>query len=212
MILHLRQRHRRLFSVLGVLLPAAFIAGIAARRPVPSMGLLPDGLASTAVQFPFREWRRVDLFSKAPVQVSCVREESGRGRLALEFAAGQDFVKPDLIVYWLDGRTAVADTLPEDARLLGAFTPGVPLPLPEDAVKSQGVLVLYSLADGEIVDVSKPFSALDPSSTAAGAGASTWPTPRQPPDLEGGDALLRILAEGQLGPSRQVRSLPAPEE
>jgi hypothetical protein len=47
--------------------------------------------------------------------------------------------------------------LPENAILLGAFGPTALL-LPEQAAKSGGALVLYSLADGAVVDVSQSFS------------------------------------------------------
>jgi hypothetical protein len=62
-----------------------------------------------------------------------------------------------LLVYWVAGNPGVTNALPAEAVLLGAFG-REPLPLPEQPLKSAGVLVLYSLADGEVVDVSKPVS------------------------------------------------------
>lgn len=41
MIQRLRQRHRFLFIVLAVLLPALFIAGLLVRKPVPTNQQLP---------------------------------------------------------------------------------------------------------------------------------------------------------------------------
>jgi hypothetical protein len=67
-------------------------------------------------------------------------------------------VKPDLIVYWIPGNPNITETLPDNARLLGAFNSFVPLSLSPDARTGSGVLVLYSLADQEIVEVSKPFA------------------------------------------------------
>jgi hypothetical protein len=153
MILPLRQRHRRVFAVLGVLLPLAFVFGIAARRTVPNAATLPPELSLWAQHFAATDYERDDLFSKSPVQVRLWREQ-GTGRLAVELNAASDFLKPDLLVYWSAGQPA-GDALPPNASLLGAFVAG-PLALPEEASVSDGSLILFSLADQEIVDVSKP--------------------------------------------------------
>ena len=143
---------------LGIFLPVVFVAGIAARKPVPAMHSLPPELMPATVGYESREWQRTDLFMKSPVQVSLLRERIGAGRFAVELSATQDFVKADLIVYWVAGDSNVTDTLPDNAVLLGAFSPVVTLPLPADAVFTGGVLVLYSLADQQVVEVSKPFN------------------------------------------------------
>jgi len=52
--------------------------------------------------------------------------------------------------------------LPDNARLLGVFNSSVALSLPPDAGPGSGVLVLYGLADQEIVGVSKPFALEEP--------------------------------------------------
>ena len=80
----------------------------------------------------------------------------------MEFSAAKDFVKPDLIVYWVAGNPNLTDKLPDNARLLGSFTSSVALSLSPDAGPDIGVLVLYSLADQEIVEVSKPFTLQKP--------------------------------------------------
>jgi hypothetical protein len=144
--------------VLGVLLPIAFTVGIVARKPVPSMTSLPKELVASPRIFAVTEWERADLFTKTPIRVRLLRERAGAGHFAVEASAPKDFVKPDLIVYWVDGSPNLVDTLPDNARLLGAFNPSVELPLPPDAASVGGVLVLYSLADQEVVDVSKPFT------------------------------------------------------
>lgn len=157
MIRPLRQRHRRMVIVLGVFLPIAFAVGIAARKPVPDMTSLPKELVASPQQFAVAEWERAGLFTKTPIQVRLLRESAGTGRFAVEFSAAKDFVKPDLIVYWLAGSPNITDTLPDNARLLGAFNSSA-LPLPQEATQSDGVIVLYSLADNEVVDVSKPIT------------------------------------------------------
>jgi hypothetical protein len=162
MIRPLRQRHRRLVVVLGVFLPVALAVGIAARKPVPGMTSLPKELVASPREFAATEWERADLFTKTPIQVRLLRESTGSGRFAVAFSAAKDFVKPDLIVYWIAGNPKITDTLPDKARLLGAFNSVLALSLSPDAGPGSGVLVLYSLADQEIVDVSKPFALQKP--------------------------------------------------
>jgi hypothetical protein len=143
--------------VLGVFLPLAFGVGIAARKPVPGMTSLPKELLTPPQKFAATQSERADLFKKTPIQVRLLRESAGTGYFAMKFSAQKDFLKPDLIVYFVPGNPNVNDTLPENARLLGTFNSSVPLPLPPDAASGGGVLILYSLADHEVVEVSKPF-------------------------------------------------------
>jgi len=153
MILPLRQRHRRMFAVLGVFLPIAFVVGVAARRPIPYR--TPPPLATDLQASQTEVWSRSDFFRKIPVNVRLLRGPMG-SFYSVEFLPGRSFAKPDLLVYWVTGTLTIADKLPDDARLLGAFNTSVPLQLPDDASSSGGVLVLYSLADNEIVDASEP--------------------------------------------------------
>src|SRR6266566_8126153 len=162
MIRPLRQRHRRMVIVLGVFLPVTFAVGIAARKPLPSVASLPAGLFASPQTFAVTEWERADLFTKTPIQVRLLRESAGAGHFAVEFSAAKDFVKPDLIVYWVTCSQNITDTLPENAWLLGTFNSSVALSLSPDAEPGSGVLVLYSLADQEIVEVSKPFALEEP--------------------------------------------------
>lgn len=154
MILPLRQRHRRIFAIIGVLLPLLFVVGIAVRRAVPQPETLPPELSSQTVTFTATGYERADLFPESPVQVRLWREQ-GSGRFAVGFTAAKDFLKPDLMAYWSAARPAANDTLPPNASLLGAFVAG-PLTLPEEASAKDGFLILFSLANQEIVDVSKP--------------------------------------------------------
>ena len=162
MIRPLRQRHRRTVIVLGVFLPVAFAVGIAARKSVPGMTSMPKELVASPQSFAVTEWERADLFTKTPIQVRLLRERADAARFAVEFSAAKDFVKPDLIVYWVAGSPNLTDKLPDNARLLGAFNSSVALSLPPDAASGSGVLVLYSLADQEVVEVSKQFARQKP--------------------------------------------------
>lgn len=156
MIRPLRQRHRRMVIAVGIFLPIAFAAGIAARKTVPATASLPAGLATSSQKFAVTKWERSDMFVKIPIQVRLMVENADGVLLAVEFSAAKDFVKPDLIVYWVAGNPAITDTLPDNAILLGSFS-SMPLALSDEVAKSNGQLVLFSLADNEIVDVSKPI-------------------------------------------------------
>lgn len=158
MIRPLRQRHRRIVIALGVLLPIAFVAGIAARKSVPAMASLPAELAAAPRRFAITKWNSSDLFANTPIQTRLLLESAGSGHFALEFSGPKDFVKPDLLVYWVAGKMDLNHKLPDNAVLLGAFNSSAPLPLPQDAVSENGELVLYSLANQQMVEVSKPFT------------------------------------------------------
>src|SRR3954452_5454684 len=100
MILPLRRRHRRLFAVMGVLLPVAFVAGVAARKPVPTTAL-PRSLIPAEETFSVNQWDRLDLFTNMAVHVQLLREAPNTNHIAIQMFAPKDFVKADLLVYWL---------------------------------------------------------------------------------------------------------------
>jgi hypothetical protein len=162
MIRPLRQRHRRMVIALGVLLPITFGLGMAARKPVPSMDSLPANLVAMPQKFVATEWKHAELFVKSPIKVRLLREQSSTGRFAVEFSAPNGFIKPDLMVYWVAGDSKITDTVPDNAQLLGAFSSSSALALPADSAAQNGMLVLYSLADHEVVEMSKPFSTPKP--------------------------------------------------
>lgn len=145
---------------LAIALPAAFAVGIATRQEVPvaKAGALGPGLENhnqTAI------WTRSDLWEKQAIQTRLLRTGPGLGQLAIELSAMDRIVRPDVLVYWVPGEKRVENSLPDDAFLLGSFEPSIatPLTLPEPTLNRTGALVLYSLADQEIVTVSKVFPA-----------------------------------------------------
>lgn len=160
MTLLLRQRHRRIFAVLGVLLPVAFAVGVAARKTAAPVETLPAELSSQTQTFTATDYERTDLLAKSGVKVRLWQDLS-TGKFGVGLVAPKEFVKPDLIVYWLAGQQGISDKLPSDATLLGSFASTV-LPLPNEAAEKEGVLILFSLADQEIVDVSKPVRSSAP--------------------------------------------------
>jgi hypothetical protein len=155
MIRALRQRHRRTVTILGIFMPVIFTLCIAARKPVPLVESLPEALALPSPRFMVTDWERADLFSETSIRVRLQRASVGN-YLALSFSAPEDFLNPDLIVYWIPGNSTVADRLPENAELLGAFSSNL-LSLQPHFARGRGVLVLYSLANHEIVAISKRF-------------------------------------------------------
>ncbi len=130
MIRSLRQRHRRTFLTLGIFLPVVFVLGIAARKPLPEIKSLPSEISPAISSSAAEVWSRADFFPNSPVQTRLLREQGGTGKFAVAFSAAKDFVKPDLLVYWLDGNPNATNALPDNAILLGAFNaPELPLPV-----------------------------------------------------------------------------------
>lgn len=156
MIRALRQRHRRAFAVLALVLPGLFVAAVAGRKPAPVTGALPPGIEAKAQSFSQLEWTRDDVFPKNRIRARLLRERPGSGSFAIQLAAPQDFSRPDVIVYWTETDTANTDELPAGATLLGALD-SVVLPLPKGEKEAAGQLILFSLADNEVIEVSQPI-------------------------------------------------------
>ena len=152
MILSLRRRHRRMFTIIGILLPVTFVAGVAARKPIPTTA--PSGaLLPPRQTFSQSGWNRSDLFTNVAVRVQLLHDAANR--IALQISTPKNFVKADLLVYWLPADSILKDNIPDDAILLGAFVSGQPLPMRPTAAEKSGRLILYSLAEHEIVAVSQ---------------------------------------------------------
>ncbi len=148
MIRPLRRRHRVMVCALGVLVPVTFVAGIAARRSAPVARSVPAELASKATDYNTVFWTKADLWPSQNIITSLRRDSAGSVAVELMF---RDLAKPDVLVYWAAGKEAAVQSLPDNARLLGALSTLTPLPIPADAVGEAGRFVLYSLANHEIV-------------------------------------------------------------
>ena len=157
MILPLRRRHRRMFTVIGILLPAAFVASVAARKPIPTTARS-DALLLPRQIFSQNGWNRSDLFTNVAVRVQLLHDAANTNRSALQISTPKDFVKADLLVYWLAAESIVKDNIPDAAVLLGAFVSGQPLSMPPTVTEKSGRLILYSLADHEVVSVSQTLT------------------------------------------------------
>jgi len=154
MIRPLRQRHRVMVCTLGVLVPMAFVAGIAARRSVPVVATVPSGIGRNAADFGAVVWTRADLWPDQRIITGLRRSADGSVAVELMF---RDLARPDVLVYWVPGKEAAGEHLSENARLLGALSDRTPLPIPADVRGEAGQFVLYSLACHEVVATSKPF-------------------------------------------------------
>lgn len=154
MIRPLRQRHRGIVWTLGALLPVAFAAGLVSRKPVPVAASAPPGLAGQANDPGRVLWTKADIWPGRRIITSLRRDSTGSVAVELMF---RDLAKPDVLVYWAAGKEATIEELPDNARLLGALFNRSPLPLSADVRGEVGRLVLYSLADHEVVAASKSF-------------------------------------------------------
>jgi hypothetical protein len=161
MIRPLRQRHRRMIFALGIFLPVAFVAGLAARRPVPTAQSLPANFKREQLHFERVVWDRADLWPQNSIRTRLLSDKPGGRGFAIELSGTKDIVKPDLIVYWSPDAPKATNSLPDTAALLGAFvqTEPTPLLLPDSAIgTTNAVFLLYSLADHEVIAISQPVT------------------------------------------------------
>ena len=153
MIRPLRQRHRLIVCTLGVLLPVAFTAGLSARKPVAVPANVTWQFADQTSDFERVVWTKPDIWPGQRIITSLRRDATGS--VAVELMS-RDLAKPDVLVYWAAEKETVG--LPTNARLLGALSNHAPLRIPADVRGEDGRLLLYSLADHEVVATSNPVT------------------------------------------------------
>jgi len=154
MIRPLRRRHRLMVCTLGVSLPIALFSGIAGRRPVPLMGSLPSKLAAPRITPGNVVWTKTDLWPNQRIITLLRRDATGSTRVELQ----SNLLKPDVLIYWSPANNSATTRLPENARLLGALANGSPVVVASYIRARTGQLLLYSLADHEVIAVSKPLT------------------------------------------------------
>jgi hypothetical protein len=157
MILPLRQLHRRIVIVLAIVMPVALAVAVDERKPIPKVPGLPATLAPAPFEFDAIVWAQKQLFPGEVIQAQILRQANSTGHYAIQFSFPKDFLKPDLLVYWVRGGDIISQDLPKNAILLGGFG-SIPLPLSDDVTQSAGAFLLYSLADNKVVDVSGPVN------------------------------------------------------
>jgi hypothetical protein len=154
MIQSLRRRHRWMMVAITILLPIAFIAGLAVRKPIPATENLPAAsMTPSAMAFSHLLFEKTDLWPDLKITTRLYTDQQPAEHLAAELHP-QDYLKiPDLLVYWYDQPSTQTDKLPDDAYLLGALTGIQKLRciLPEPATTQDGALILYSLAHQKII-------------------------------------------------------------
>ena len=154
MIRPLRTRHRAMFCALGVLLPVAYLVGLAARQPVPVVASVRAELGAAARDFGKVVLTKADIWPTQRIITRLRRTEAGA--VSVEFAY-RDLTRPDVLVYWAAGKAGSSEGLPDNARLLGALADRAPLPVPAGLRGETGRFVLYSLADHEVIAESNGF-------------------------------------------------------
>ncbi len=150
MVHNLRNRHRMTFIVLAIVIPAGFVASIAGRKPIPTddrVSQITQPETTQPSQFIFSE---DDLWQNHPIQTKAFFTDSV---LTLELTPQTYLAYPDLLVYWHSGATN-SEALPQNAYLLGAQNNNAAslFTLPANAAGSPGTLVLYSLAQQQVID------------------------------------------------------------
>jgi len=151
----LRQRHRAMMYTLGIFLPIAFVVGITARQTVPVVGSVPSEFTGIGSSFNEQVWIKSDLWPNRQFITELRRDAAGSLAVAI---LHRDLTRPDVLVYWVGGKAAATQNLPGNAQLLGVLSNEAPLPLPHNLRGEIGQLVLYSLADHEVVAWSAPVT------------------------------------------------------
>lgn len=164
----LRARHRRVVTLLAVVVPPLFLAGLALRRPPPDAG--PDRAADQAAirvepaggLLVEARWDGAE--SADWLRAAVVASTQSVSGLAARVDAGVGDLPPDLLVLWSPAGAASGSL--DGALLLGPLAPGErrAFELPA-AARDGGRLVVHSLARRETV----AQAALDPLDPARGA-------------------------------------------
>lgn len=146
MIQPLRTAHRRAFLFLAIVLPVVLLVGLGARRSRQYPGAFAADLPATAgvVRESSNLWQKHLIHSKF------YRASDGSRDLYLVLQPAQSVNAADLLLYW-DSNAPQSNTLPGEARLLGAFSAGKVFRLPLNE-KSAGYLILFSPVPQTVVD------------------------------------------------------------
>jgi hypothetical protein len=151
MIRPLRKRHRAMVVVLALVVPPLFALGILGRPQEARMAAMPEGLAPEAVD-PGAVISRHTKGAMPEFTARATLFARGDG-VAVTVETTPHPVRPELLVYWSADAVSGA-SLPETAYLLGSLGSGGPtaFDLPVEAAGRDGHLVLYALAQSEVVE------------------------------------------------------------
>jgi len=152
----LRQRHRRIWLVLLIVIPLVYVAGLAARRAPLTMERIPDRLTGTfevsaqpLIESTFAIGETefgARLFSREGSSSPAVVELERRGTTPL--------VHPDVLVYWTPTTSGREQSMLADAYFMGILTEGQSqqYALPEESTQRDGRLLFYSLGHEQMLD------------------------------------------------------------
>ena len=165
MIRALRQRHRTTTTALSIILPVVFLIAVTRRNPLPLSAARPGLITSTQPTFNNPIWEKNDLWAKPLIKTRLFSNNPTNqpSRFAVQLIPEQPIIRPDVLAYWTPTMVGSLDQVPDSAVLLGSIT-GEPvmMPLPSSSGKTLGSLILYSLADHEVIGVSSPLPAPQP--------------------------------------------------
>lgn len=148
MIQPLRHVHRLTFATLAFALPAILLVSLRARREQPTQRSIASELPASA----YLIQRSNRLWQKHAIATEFYGDSADMQTFYVVLQSSQPLNEPDPLLYWSTAE-ASGDSLPAQARLIGAFIPGKALPLRVDGTRS-GRLFLYSGAHRAIVDAS----------------------------------------------------------
>ena len=158
MILPVRQRHRMAFVVLALSVPLVFATAIVSRQ-TPATPSPTSNVLFSSPRYETVIWERADFWENHRIGTRLVGDR--QGQFAIEVSETDDLLRPDLLLYWTAADSKVTGVLPENAIFLGSVQPEAPIAikLPSDSGAWPGKLILYSLADHEIIAVSRELGA-----------------------------------------------------
>jgi hypothetical protein len=149
MIQPLRAVHRGAFVTLALLLPAILFIGLRARRS--SLGPNAHAADVPAGAYVVRESR--NLWQRHAIQSKFYSSPDRPVDMYVVLLPAQELKEPDLLLYW----AAIApegNSLPKEARLVGAFTTAKVFLLPLNE-KRAGYLILFSPAHEMVFDTAR---------------------------------------------------------
>jgi hypothetical protein len=157
MIQPLRRRHRWMTAALAIILPIAFVAGLAVRKPLPATENVPSAVPSTSTEFSQVLFEKGDLWNDLAISTRVLADQLPTTHLAVELQPRVYLKIPDILVYWHPQPSSDADKLPEGSYLLGALaaTEKRCFVLPDSALVHDGIIMLYSLAHQKKIAAAK---------------------------------------------------------
>ena len=149
MIQPLRIVHRRALVTLTLVLPAILLIGLRARHSDLRTAARAADMPATA----HLVMESSKLWQKHAIQSKFYSRPDRPQDIDVVLQSAQDLNEPDLLLYWVTNEPQ-GNSLPKEARLVGASTKGKVFPLPLNE-KRAGYLVLFSQAHQTVFDAAR---------------------------------------------------------